>query len=100
LAIFDVLEAAGHAVTRIIGQGLLPAALEIMDGPTIRAVEASAYAAGYPVDAGAALVVEFDGVDAGLDDDVLAAEACCHAAGAREVRHAREPETRAALWRG
>ncbi len=100
LAIFDVLEEAGRAVTRIIAQGLLPAALEIIDGPTIRAVESSAFAAGYPVDAGAALVVEFDGVEAGLDDAALQAEACCVEAGAREVRHAGDPETRAALWRG
>jgi glycolate oxidase subunit GlcD len=100
LAIFDALEDAGRAVTRIIGQGLLPAALEIIDGPTIRAVESSTFAAGYPTDAGAALVVEFDGVEAGLDESALQAEACCVEAGAREVRHAREPETRAALWRG
>jgi glycolate oxidase subunit GlcD len=100
LAIFDDLEAAGRAVTSIIAQGLLPAALEIMDGETIRAVESSVFAGGYPVDAAAALVVEVDGVDAGLDLEVDAAEACCRAAGAREIRRARDAEEREALWRG
>lgn len=100
LAIFDDLEAAGRAVTSIISRGLLPAALEIMDGETIRAVESSVFAAGYPVDAAAALVVEVDGVDAGLDGEVDAAEACCREAGAREIRRARDDAEREALWRG
>jgi glycolate oxidase subunit GlcD len=100
LAIFERLEDAGRAVTDIIGSGLLPAALEIMDGETIRAVEASVFAAGYPTDAGAALVVEFDGMDEGLDRDAARAEACCMAAGAREVRTAAEESDRAALWKG
>ena len=94
------MEAAGRAVTDIVGAGLLPAALEIMDGPSIRAVEESAYAAGYPVDAGAVLVVEFDGTDAGLDADAAQAEACCRAAGATEVRQAADDVQRAKLWQG
>lgn len=100
LAIFDTLERAGRAVTAIIARGLLPAALEIVDQNTIRAVEASVFAAGYPVDAGAALVVEFDGPEAGLDADAREAEACCREAGAQEVRRARTEEERAALWKG
>jgi glycolate oxidase subunit GlcD len=100
LGIFDELEDAGRAVTEIISTGLLPAALEIMDGETIRAVEASVFAAGYPTDAGAALVVEFDGVEEGLDRDLDRAEACCMGSGAREVRRASAAEERAALWKG
>jgi glycolate oxidase subunit GlcD len=100
LAIFDEIEGAAHAVTEIIGTGLLPAAVEIVDGETIRAVEASTFAAGYPVDADAALVVEFDGVEAGLDADISAAARLCQAAGAREVRTADSEEERAALWQG
>lgn len=100
LGIFETMEAAGHAVTSIIGSGLMPAAVEIVDRATIQAVEASVFAAGYPTDAGAALVIEFDGTEAGLDDDVDRAEACCFAAGAREVRRARSEEERAALWKG
>jgi glycolate oxidase subunit GlcD len=100
LGIFETMEAAGHAVTAIIGSGLVPAAVEIVDSATIRAVEASVYAGGYPIDAGAALVIEFDGTEAGLDQDADAAEACCRAAGAREVRRATEASQRAKLWNG
>jgi len=100
LAIFETLEEAGQAVTSIIAQGLLPAALEIVDNNTIRAVEASIYAAGYPTDAGAALVVEFDGPEAGLESEVEKADRCCQAAGAREVRRARTAQERLALWKG
>jgi glycolate oxidase subunit GlcD len=100
LAIFDSLEDAARAVTAIVGDGLLPAAMEIIDGPAIQAVEASAYAAGYPTDAAAALVVEFDGTDAALDHDASRAESFCLDAGAREVRRATDPAQREALWKG
>ncbi len=100
LGIFETMEAAGHAVTAIIGSGLLPAAVEIVDRATIEAVEASVFAAGYPTDAGAALVIEFDGTEAGLDEDAARAEACCREAGAREVRRATSEEERVGLWKG
>jgi len=100
LGIFDSMEEAGHAVTSIIGSGLMPAAVEIVDKATIEAVEASVFAAGYPTDAGAALVIEFDGTEAGLDADADRAEACCLEAGAREVRRARSEDERAGLWKG
>ena len=100
LGIFDTMEAAGHAVTDIIGSGLMPAAVEIVDHATIVAVEASVFAAGYPVDAGAALVIEFDGTEVGLDADADRAAQCCLAAGAREVRRATSEEERMGLWKG
>jgi glycolate oxidase subunit GlcD len=100
LAIFESLEDAGRAVTAIISRGLLPAALEIVDRNTIKAVEASIFAAGYPTDAAAALVVEFDGLNSGLDREVEEAEGCCREAGARDVRLARTGEERMALWKG
>lgn len=100
LGIFDTMEAAGHAVTSIIASGLMPAAVEIVDKATIQAVEASVFAAGYPTDAGAALVIEFDGTEEGLDADANRAEECCFAAGAREVRRARSEEERLGLWKG
>jgi len=100
LAIFETLEDATRAVTSIISVGLLPAALEIVDQNTIKAVEASIFAAGYPTDAGAALVVEFDGIDAGLELEAKEAARCCEAAGAREVRRAESEEERLALWKG
>ena len=100
LGIFDSVEEAGRAVTRIIADGLLPAALEIVDGATIRAVEASVYAGGYPVDAEAALVIEFDGVEAGLAADVERSVVHCREAGASEVRTAESEKERLALWQG
>lgn len=100
LAIFESLEDAGRAVTSIISIGLLPAALEIVDRNTIRAVEASIFAAGYPTDAGAALVVEFDGLEAGLELEAAEAARCCREEGAREVRRAESAAERLALWKG
>ena len=100
LAIFETLEDAARSVTSIISVGLLPAALEIVDRNTIKAVEASIFAAGYPTDAGAALVVEFDGVDAGLDVEMEQAVRCCEEGGAREVRRAETAAERLALWKG
>lgn len=100
LGIFDNMEAAGRAVTDIMASGLMPAAVEIVDHATIVAVEASVFAAGYPIDAGAALVIEFDGTEAGLDDDADRAEQCCVAADAREVRRATSEEERLGLWKG
>ncbi|MBI4538580.1 MAG: FAD-binding protein [Gemmatimonadetes bacterium] len=100
LAIFGDLEDAGRAVTEIMAAGLLPAALEIIDQETIRAVEASVFAAGYPTDAAAALVVEFDGLAAGLGRDADLASEICRREGAREVRRAADDREREALWRG
>jgi glycolate oxidase subunit GlcD len=100
LALFDDLETSGRAVSDIIGRGLLPAALEIVDRETIRAVEASIFAAGFPEDVGAALVVEFDGVEEGLEGEVEEAREACLAAGATEVRTAAGEDERRALWQG
>lgn len=100
LAVFPDTEVAGRAVSAIIAAGLLPAAMEIMDRGTIRAVEASVFAAGYPRDAGAVLVVEFDGTPAGLTADAKRAGEICRQAGAAEVRTARDEGERQALWQG
>ncbi|UCC24701.1 MAG: FAD-binding protein [Gemmatimonadales bacterium] len=100
LAVFSSTEVAGAAVSDIIAAGLLPAAMEIMDQGTIQAVEASIFAAGYPTDAGAVLVVEFDGTEAGLDAEAEAAEALCREAGATQLRRARTEAERQALWQG
>jgi len=100
LADFTSLDAAARAVSAIIAKGILPAALEMMDANTIRAVEASIYAAGYPVDAAAVLLIELDGFEAGLDDDVATVVDLCNAAGARAVRVAADEAERAKLWQG
>jgi glycolate oxidase subunit GlcD len=100
LADFLSIEAGARATSAIIASGIVPAALEMMDGPTIRAVEASIYAAGYPVDAAAVLLIELDGLAAGLDADVQRVEQLCREAGARTVTLARNEAERARLWQG
>ncbi len=100
LADFTSITDAARAVSAIIATGIVPAALEMMDQPTIRAVEASIYAAGYPVDAAAVLLAEVDGLAAGLDADVRVLEECCRDAGARNVRIATTEADRARLWQG
>ena len=72
----------------------------MMDNATIRAVEASIYAAGYPVDAEAVLLCELDGLEAGLDADVATIVRACEDAGARGVKVAVDPADRARLWQG
>jgi len=100
LADFTTVESAAHAVSAIIASGIVPAALEMMDNATIRAVEASIYAAGYPADAAAVLLAEVDGLLAGLEVDVRLIERLCAEAGARTVRIAREEGERMRLWQG
>ncbi len=100
LADFTSIDAGARATSAIIASGIVPAALEMMDGPTIRAVEASIYAAGYPADAAAVLLIELDGIAAGIDADVRRVETMCRDAGARHVRVASDPAERARLWQG
>ena len=100
LADFTSVDAAARATSAIVASGIVPAALEMMDGGTIRAVEASIYAAGYPVDADAVLLVELDGLAAGIDEDADRVERLCREAGARTIRSATDPAERARLWQG
>ncbi|MDH4046004.1 MAG: FAD-binding protein [Gemmatimonadota bacterium] len=101
LADFDSLRAAGEAVSAIIASGIVPAALEMMDGTCVRVVEASIYRAGYPTDAAAVLLVEVDGRDeTAVADLAEAAAAHLRRAGARSVRSAREAAERERLWQG
>jgi len=98
LGVFESVDDACAAVSRIIAAGILPAALEMMDQRIVEAVEA-AYHFGFPTDAGAVLIVELDGAAAGLDEQVRAASEICRGAAAREVRVAADETERAALWK-
>ncbi len=100
LADFMSIDAAARATSAIIATGILPAALEMMDGAAVRLVEASVYAAGYPTDCEAVLLVELDGVVDGLEDDVTAVASLCREFGARNVRIAADGAERARLWQG
>lgn len=98
LAEFLEVNDASHAVSAIIAAGVMPAALEMMDGEIIRAVEASVFAAGLPPDAGAALIIELDGIEAGLDDEAQKVTSICMEYGARSCRYARDETERKKLW--
>ena len=100
LADFETVRAASQAVGAIIAAGIVPAALEMMDQECIRAVEASIYAAGYPVDAGAVLLVELDGQPDAVAAESGQVEALLTRAGARGTRSASTPLERARLWQG
>ena len=98
LADFVDVDDASRAVSAIIAAGFVPAALEMVDGATIRAVEASVFAAGIPTDAEAALLIELDGLEAGLDEEAERAESVCRQHGARNVRRAADEQERKKLW--
>lgn len=99
LAIFRTMEDASQAVSAIIGRGIVPVALEMIDRPTIQAVEASSHA-GYPTDAGAVLLIELEGLPAELEAEAAGVEGLCRAAGCLSVRTARDEAERTLLWKG
>lgn len=99
LVIFDDVPSACRLVGRIIQAGMVPAALEVVDQRTVAAVEASVYAAGLPLDAGAVLITELDGAQCELPDQLDRIRELAIEEGAREVSVARDAEERAFFWR-
>jgi glycolate oxidase subunit GlcD len=100
LADFPTVRAASEAVSAIIASGIVPAALEMMDRACVAAVEASIYAAGYPTDAAAVLLVELDGQAGAVKAEAEIVATLLRQHGAREVRGASTPADRARLWQG
>jgi glycolate oxidase len=98
LGIFADVESATSAVTAIIAAGIIPGAIEMMDQLIIRAVEA-AFKVGFPADAGAVLIVEIDGLEAGLSERADRIARIATGAGAVEVKLARDEAERALLWK-
>jgi glycolate dehydrogenase FAD-linked subunit len=99
LAIFADLDRASEAVTEIIGRGVGPVALEMMDRNTIRVVEPFVHA-GYPLDAEAVLLIEVEGLQDVLPPAAALIAEICRGRGAGEVRTAHTDEERQALWLG
>jgi glycolate oxidase len=99
LAIFDSVEDASATVSEVIGKGIVPAAIEMMDQLAIQAVEASVHA-GYPEDAAAVLLVEVDGLREGLDEQAVAIQEIAASNNARSVRIAQSNKERDLLWAG
>jgi len=99
LAAFDDVEKAGTAVGDIIAAGIIPAGLEMMDGPAIQAAEAFVHA-GYPTDAAAILLCEVDGTNAEVSEHIAAVRELLLASGATEVRTAKDAAERLRFWQG
>lgn len=97
LAIFDNVEQACEAVSSIIGAGIVPAALEIIDKVTIEAVEAAIHF-GFPKNVGAVLIAELDGFRENIKVESAALMERCMLAGARDMSIADTPEDRERLW--
>ena len=99
LCIFDSIEDGGNTVTAIIGEGMIPATLEMMDNLTIKAVE-EAYHVGFPLDAAAILIVELDGLKDGMDRLTERILAICRQHKVREIRVAKDQAERDKIWAG
>jgi glycolate oxidase len=98
VAFFGSTVQAGEVVSEIVSGGIVPGAIEMMDNLSIRAAE-GATGAGYPPDAGAALVVELDGSEAECETRFEEVVAMCEGAGADSVRVARDEAERELIWR-
>jgi glycolate oxidase len=98
LGVFATVDQATNTISDIIGAGIVPAALEMLDQLILQAVEA-AFHFGFPLDAGAVLIMEVDGLDAGLDADSERIIAIAQKNGAREVRRANTEAERLLLWK-
>jgi glycolate oxidase len=99
LAAFDGPDQAGDAVSRIIGAGIVPAAIEMMDALAMEAAEAAVHVH-YPEGAGACLVVELDGPEAEVAHQFQEVERHCQDAGSTSIEIARDDDQRALFWKG
>ena len=98
LGIFESVDDAAQTVSEITAAGITPAALEMLDGWTLRTIEAYCHA-GYPLDAGAVLLIELDGLREVVEEEAEAVRAVCLQERAREVRRAKTEEERTLLWK-
>ena len=98
LGIFESVDDATNAISAIIGAGIIPAALEMLDAGILVALE-EAFQFGFPLDAGAILLIEVDGIEAGLDEQRDQIIKLCQQNGAREVSEARTSDERQKLWK-
>ena len=99
MAAFPTIETASHAVSDVIGHGIIPAALEMMDDVTVGAVEAH-YKAGYPTDAGAVLLVEVDGLQESASELMNEVRRILEVNEAFGLRVAQDAAERDLLWAG
>src|SRR6266851_4891163 len=98
LGVFETVDDATNTISEIIASGIVPAALEMLDTLIMQAVEA-AFHFGFPLDAGAVLIMEVDGLEAGLDSEAERIKAIALKNKAREVRRAATEAERLLLWK-
>ncbi len=98
LGVFETVEDATRAISSIIGAGIVPAALEMMDQGIVSAIE-QAFHFGFPLDAGAVLLIEVDGLEVAVDEEAAKIIRLCEETGARDVRQANTPKERQLLWK-
>lgn len=98
LGVFETIDDATNTISDIIGAGIVPAALELLDKTMLSAVEA-AFKFGFPLDAEAVVIMEVDGLAAGLQDEADRIEGIAKKNKAREVRKANTEAERMALWK-
>jgi glycolate oxidase len=98
-ATFPSTDEAGEAVSRIISAGIVPAAIEMMDGLAIEAIVAATHV-DWPLDVGAALLMDVDGIAAEVDETARAAVAILEGTGALEIRNPHDESERALMWKG
>jgi len=99
MAAFDSVESAGDAVGKVIAEGIIPAGLELMDSPAIKAAEAFAHC-GYPTDAAAVLLCELDGTEAEVEAQIGRVSEVFHACSATMLHTAQSEQERLLLWKG
>jgi glycolate oxidase len=96
---FSTAEDAGNCVAAVIGAGIIPGGMEMMDRPAIHAAEAFVKA-GYPLDVEALLIVELDGPPAEVEHLVVQVETIARTHRATEIRLSRDESERLAFWSG
>jgi glycolate oxidase len=98
-ATFPSTDEAGEAVSQIIAAGIVPAAIEMMDALAIEAIVAATHV-DWPLDVGAALLMDVDGITAEVDESTQAAIAILERTGALEIRNPHDENERALMWKG
>jgi glycolate oxidase len=98
VAFFETTSEAGQTVSDIVSAGIVPGAIEMMDRLSIQAAEGATHA-GYPTDAGAALVVELDGSEAECEARFGEVVEACERNGATGVRVAQDAAERELIWK-
>ena len=99
MGVFDSVQSAGDSVADIIGDGIIPGGIEMMDNLAIRAAE-DFVKAGYPTEASAILLCELDGISTEVDDQIERVKKLFDQNGAVESRVARDEHERALFWSG